>query len=222
VSKEYIFLAGLPRSGSTLLTSILNQNPDIFASSSSPVCDALYHTHQMWYSRQALQANPNPTAVQNVVRSLIPAFYADRIEPIIIDKAFTWGTPDNLSVLINALGYIPKFIVMDRDMNEILASFQRLIDNSPNFNIDLQTTTIDPCVMSQQNLLSQISQQCFIVSYERLCNDTTNLLKEFYNFIGQRNFQHDLSHIVNTCTDDDSVWGLTDMHKIMPTIRTKQ
>lgn len=221
MTKQYIFLAGLPRTGSTLLTSILNQNPNIFASSSSPVCDALYHTHQMWYSRQALQANPNPTAVQNVVRSLIPAFYADRTEPIIIDKAFTWGTPDNLAVLINALGYIPKFIVMDRDMGEILASFQRLVDNSPNFNIDLQTTTIDPCVMSQQNLLSQIPQQCFIVSYERLCNDTTNLLKEFYNFIGQPNFQHDLSYIVNTCTDDDSVWGLTDMHKIMPTIRKK-
>jgi len=222
VTKQYIFLAGLPRSGSTLLASILNQNPEIFVSSSSPVCDALYHTHQMWYSRQALQANPNPTAVQNVVQSLIPAFYADRTEPIIIDKAFTWGTPDNLAVLINALGYIPKFIVMDRDIGEILASFQRLVDNSPNFNIDLQTTTIDPCVMSQQNLLSQIPQQCFIASYERLCNDTTNLLKEFYNFIGQPNFQHDLSHIVNTCTDDDSVWGLTDMHKIMPTIRKKQ
>jgi sulfotransferase len=221
MSKQYIFLAGLPRAGSTLLTSILNQNPDIFASSSSPVCDALYHTHQMWYSRQALQANPNPTAVQNVVRSLIPAFYANRTEPIIIDKAFTWGTPDNLAVLINALGYVPKFIVMDRDMNEILSSFQRLVDNSPNFNIDLQTTTIDPCVMSHRNLLSQIPEQCFVISYERLCNDTTHLLKEFYNFIGQPNFQHDLSHIVNTCTDDDSVWGLTDMHKIMSIIRKK-
>ena len=222
MSKQYIFLAGLPRSGSTLLTSILNQNPDIFASSSSPVCDALYHTHQMWYSRQALQANPNPTAVQNVVRSLIPSFYADRTEPIIIDKAFTWGTPANLSVLVNALGYVPKFIVIDRDMSEILASFQRLIDNSPNFDVDLQATTIDPSVMSHNNLLAQIPQQCFVVSYERLCNDTVNLLKEFYNFICQPNFQHDLSRIVNTCTDDDSVWGLTDMHKIMPTIRTKQ
>ena len=222
MSRQYIFLAGLPRSGSTLLTSILNQNPDIFASSSSPVCDALYHTHQMWYSRQALQANPNPTAVQNVVRSLIPAFYADRVEPIIIDKAFTWGTPANLSVLVNALGYVPKFVVMDRDMSEILASFQRLLDNSPNFDVDLQTTTIDPAVMSHNNLLAQIPQQCFVVSYERLCNDTTKLLAEFYNFIGQPNFQHDLSHIVNTCTDDDGVWGLADMHKIMPTIRTKQ
>ena len=222
MSKQYIFLAGLPRSGSTLLTSILNQNPDIFASSSSPVCDALYNTHINWYSSVALQANPNPIAVLNVVRNLIPAFYADRTEPIIIDKAFTWGTPANLSVLVNALGYVPKFVVMDRDVSEVLASFQRLQKNSPDFNVDVQSKIIDPSVMSHDNLLAQIPQQCFIVSYERLCNDTTNLLEEFYNFIGQPNFQHDLSHIVNTCTDDDSVWGLTDMHKIMPTIRTKQ
>jgi sulfotransferase len=222
MSKQYIFLAGLPRSGSTLFTSILNQNPNIFASSSSPVCDALYHTHQIWHTRQALQANPNPVAVQNVLASIIPAFYADKTESIIIDKAFTWGVPDNLSVLVNALGYVPKFIVMDRDIPEILASFQRLLDNSPNFIHDIQTEIIDPCLISHRNLLSQIPQQCFVVSYGRLCNDTTNLLKEFYGFIGQSNFQHDLSHIVNTCTDDDAVWGLTDMHKIMPTIRAKQ
>lgn len=222
MSQQYIFLAGLPRSGSTLLTSILNQNPDIFASSSSPVCDALYHTHLVWHTRQALQANPNPVGVQNVLGSVITSFYADRNEQIIIDKAFTWGVPDNLSVLVNALGYVPKFIVMDRDMSEILASFQRLLDNSPNFAHDIQTTVIDPCVMSQNNLLAQIPEQCFVVSYERLCNDTTNLLAEFYDFIGQPNFEHDLSHIVNTCTDDDGVWGLIDMHKIMPIIRTKQ
>jgi len=222
MSKQYIFLAGLPRSGSTLLTSILNQNPDIFASSSSPVCDALYHTHINWYSNVALQANPNPVGVLSVVRNLIPSFYADRTEPIIIDKAFTWGTPANLSVLVNALGYVPKFVVMDRDISEVLASFQRLQKNSPEFNVDVQTKIIDPSVMSHDNLLAQIPQQCFVVSYERLCNDTVNLLAEFYDFIEQPNFEHDLSHIANTCTDDDSVWGLADMHKIMPTIRTKQ
>jgi len=221
MNQNYIFLAGLPRSGSTLLTSILNQNPRIFASSSSPLCDALYHSHIIWHSRQALEANPNPVAVQNVVASIIPNFYANRSEAIIIDKAFTWGTPANLAVLINALGYIPKFIVMDRDIVEILASFQRLIDKSPDFDVDIQTTTIDPCIMSYQNLLSQIPENCFVVSYERLCNDTKNLLKEFYSFIGEPFFNHDLSYIVNTCTDNDSVWKLKDMHKIEPTIRKK-
>lgn len=221
MTKQFLFLAGLPRSGSTLLTSILNQNPDIFASSSSPVCNTLYWSHRLWHDQIALQANPNPTAVQAVLSSIIPSFYSTRTEPVIIDKAFSWGTPDNLSVLINALGYTPKFIVMDRPLEEILSSFHRLVAKSPQFNGSIDELMNLP-IMSHQNLLAQIPEQCFVVSYERLCNDTANLLEEFYSFIEQPNFKHDLSHIVNTCTDDDSVWGLTDMHKIMPTIRTKQ
>lgn len=221
MTKQYIFLAGLPRSGSTLLTSILNQNPDIFASSSSPVCNTLYWSHRLWSDQIYLQANPNPTAVKAVLGSIIPSFYSTRPEPIIIDKAFTWGTPDNLAVLVNALGYVPKFIVMDRPIGEILNSFHKLVQKSPQFVGNIQQDYMDGAQMSYDNLLSQIPEQCFLVSYERLCNDTTNLLEEFYNFIGQPNFNHDLSHIVNTCTDDDRVWGLTDMHKIRPTIEAK-
>jgi sulfotransferase len=217
MNKQYLFLAGMPRSGSTLLTSILNQNPDVFASSSSPVCNTLYWSHQLWREQIALQANPNPTAVQAVLSSIIPSFYSTRPEPIIIDKAFSWGTPDNLSVLINALGYTPKFIVMDRPINEVLNSYHKLIQNSPQF-VGRISDFMDLGVMAHQNLLAQIPEQCFVVSYDRLCNDTANLLKEFYDFIEQPNFQHDLSHIVNTCTDNDKVWGLTDMHKVRPTI----
>lgn len=221
MTKQFLFLAGLPRSGSTLLTSILNQNPDIFASSSSPVCNTLYWSHRLWSEQVALKANPNPTAVQAVLGSIIPSFYSTRTEQIIIDKAFSWGTPDNLSVLINALGYTPKFIVMDRPLEEILSSFHRLVAKSPQFDGSIDKM-MDLPIMSHQNLLAQIPEQCFVVSYERLCNDTENLLEEFYDFIEQPNFKHDLSYIVNTCTDDDKVWGLTDMHNIMPTIRTKQ
>ena len=217
MNKQYIFLAGLPRSGSTLLTSILNQNPDIFASSSSPLCNTLYWSHLLWHDQTALQANPNPTAVQAVLGSIIPSFYSTRPEPIIIDKAFSWGTPDNLAVLINALGYTPKFIVMDRPIEEIFNSFHKLVAKSPQFTGDINELMNLP-IMSHQNLLAQIPEQCFVVSYKRLCNDTKALLAELYSFIGEKNYKHDLSHIVNTCTDNDDVWGLTDMHKIRPTI----
>lgn len=217
MSQQYIFLAGMPRSGSTLLTSILNQNPDIFASSSSPVCNTLYWSHRLWHDQIALQANPNPTAVQAVLSSIIPSFYSTRTERIIIDKAFSWGTPENLAVLINALGYTPKFIVMDRPTDEVLNSYHKLLANSPQF-VGKISDFMDLGVMAHQNLLAQIPDQCFVVSYDRLCNDTKNLLQEFYSFIEQPNFEHELSHIINTCTDDDSVWGLTDMHKIRPTI----
>ena len=108
---------------------------------------------------------------------------------------------------------------MDRPVDEVLNSYHKLIQKSPQFVGNI-SDFMDLAVMSHDNLLAQIPEQCFVVSYDRLCNDTTNLLAEFYNFIEQPNFEHDLSHIVNTCTDDDGVWGLVDMHKVRPTIGT--
>ena len=35
--KEFFFISGLPRSGSTLLSAILRQNPEFYADISSPV-----------------------------------------------------------------------------------------------------------------------------------------------------------------------------------------
>lgn len=171
----------------------------------------------MWSNQIALKANPNPTAVQAVLSSIIPSFYSTRLEPIIIDKAFNWGTPRNLSILINALGYVPKFIVMDRPINEVLDSYNKLLLKSPQFTGNIQEF-MEGSVLCCDNLLNKIPEQCFVVNYERLCNDTQSLLNGFYDFIDEPIYAHDLAHIVNTNTDNDNVWGLTDMHKIQETI----
>jgi hypothetical protein len=42
--QKLYFLVGLPRSGSTLLASLLNQHPDVFASPTSPLMDLLCQT----------------------------------------------------------------------------------------------------------------------------------------------------------------------------------
>ena len=39
---KFYFDCGLPRSGSTLLTALLNQNPDIHAGTLSPVFELMY------------------------------------------------------------------------------------------------------------------------------------------------------------------------------------
>lgn len=213
MNKQYFFLTGLPRCGSTLFTSILNQNPNIFASSTSPVCNALYWSSVLWNTDFAIEANPNPKAIQSVLSSIIPKFYENKKESIIIDKAFSWGTPENLLVLSSVMNSQPKFIVMDRPVDEILKSFNKLIKKSPNFTGNIELLMELP-ILSHSNLLNNYFEQCFVVSYERLCNDTVNLFKEFYDFIEQPEFKHNFLNIKNTCTDDDRVWGLTDMHKI--------
>ena len=39
-------MAGLPRAGSTLLSSLLNQNPNLYSGPSSPVLGAMYTIHE--------------------------------------------------------------------------------------------------------------------------------------------------------------------------------
>ena len=52
-----IFLASLPRSGSTLLTSLLNQRPDVYASPTSNLCDTMGAAVQVWEQNPMTKAS---------------------------------------------------------------------------------------------------------------------------------------------------------------------
>ena len=54
---KFYFDCGLPRSGSTLLTALLNQNPNIHAGTLSPVFELMYYTNEILQGEQA-QAFP--------------------------------------------------------------------------------------------------------------------------------------------------------------------
>ena len=50
---KFYFDCGLPRSGSTLLTALLNQNPEIHAGTLSPVMELMYYTNEILHNEQA-------------------------------------------------------------------------------------------------------------------------------------------------------------------------
>ena len=63
------FLAGLPRSGSTLLTKILNKNPNIFASTNSPLLDTIHYTEE-YLLHQSEQVKASEFFHQNAIHTL--------------------------------------------------------------------------------------------------------------------------------------------------------
>jgi sulfotransferase len=213
----------MPRSGSTLLASLLNQNPDVFVSSSSPVCNLLWHTHELWESQVALHANPNNDAKRRVLGNLIGDFYADRKESLVIDKSFTWGTPENLNLLMQYAPDLPRFIVMDRPADEVEASFRRLMSKYPNSMFEpadeLRSGIIARCERSRNHLLSFVPELCVVVSYDALVSSPQSIIKSVYAHFGMSNFAHDFDNIAGTSTDNDAVWGLPTMHDVRPTIR---
>ena len=61
MNQNYYFMAGLPRAGSTLLKSIIDQNPNVHTEPVSPVMELMYHTEeyfkQITAERQILKTN---------------------------------------------------------------------------------------------------------------------------------------------------------------------
>ena len=78
-------MAGLPRSGSTLLASILNQNPDIYVSAQSPLPNILGAAYNHYQSQENLDSSRFED-IYNVIDHTIPLFYERHPQKYIIDK----------------------------------------------------------------------------------------------------------------------------------------
>ena len=72
---DYFMMAGLPRSGSTLLRSILNQNPELHSGPISPSVELLYYTDKYFQSSEMLLASPQPESCFNVLSNMMDLFY---------------------------------------------------------------------------------------------------------------------------------------------------
>ena len=72
--KTFYFMAGLPRSGSTLLSSILNQNPRFYSGPSSPVLGAMYAVEETFTSNELYTGYPKPDQAIEVIGSSLIIF----------------------------------------------------------------------------------------------------------------------------------------------------
>ena len=87
MNKQLHFLAGIPRSGSTVLAAILNQNPMTHVSTTSGLVHALDGLANTWHSAGLLNENDaDRSKLAATMRGTIDAFYSDVDKPVVIDK----------------------------------------------------------------------------------------------------------------------------------------
>ena len=128
---NFYFDCGLPRSGSTLLTALLNQNPQIHAGTLSPVFEVMYYTNDRLQGEQA-QAFPKPEVFRRMVSNVITEYYSDRDEEVIIDKCRAW--PAHIDLIKQYITPDPKIICTVRHPLDILASFITLFHKDGGLN----------------------------------------------------------------------------------------
>lgn len=208
---------GLPRSGSTILMNILQQNPRIFTTGTCALPD-LIHQHVLIKSRyreifQAMSIKQADQAMYGfVMQGTKGWFEALTNKPIVISKNRAWS---NIFYLYKQ----SKYICMVRDLRDIAESFEKVNDrtlalhaygdqgvftpamhehekfkhyfNEANaFSVPL--TTEIPRLME---LFKKDRTKVMFIRYEDFTTDPVHMLKKLYQFLGEPYVEHDLQHI---------------------------
>lgn len=223
--KQITFLAGLPRTGSTLLTAILSQNPDIHAAGNSPVCQIMNDcaVSVTEHASEQIRANNTQEDAIDIVRA-IPEIYYQRVQsPIVVDKCRTWTLPTNMRVIRDFITPDPRVIVLVRPVDEIIRSFIKLWNknNLDSSGVEWLKRGSQPIILPLEGVLnaSQNNRGEFLfVSYDQIINDTAQTIERIYDHCGWESFAHDFTHITNIHPEDDSVYGLMGQHAVRSTI----
>jgi sulfotransferase len=132
--KKFFYLAGLPRTGSTVLGEILNQNAHIHVSPASPLSEIISDVLAKWKQNEnALRAYKHPDQLANVWRGIREGMYRHREENIIVDKSWSWHRDDAIESMREILGEEPKVICTVDSVADCLASFIMLIRTNPDY-----------------------------------------------------------------------------------------
>lgn len=223
---SFITLSGLPRTGSTLLSAILDQNPDIHAEGNSAVCQLMWDAQVSCESAasEQLTAN-NRQATQDALVSAIPAiYYRDTTATHIVDKCRSWTLPANMEMLKRYVRDDPKVIVLTRPIDEIVRSFVQL-RKANNWQGDLESDLLIPDsepIMRSLNGVKWAQEnnngEFLFIEYADLVGNTSEVIANIYNFCDIELFEHNLQHIENNHPENDLVYGLIGQHDICPTI----
>ena len=242
---SYYFMSGLPRSGSTLLRSILNQNESIYSGPISPSVELLYYTDKYFQSSEMLLASPNPQGCYDVLSNMMDHFYHNIMEKEGKSKIieFNRAIPNNIERFRTYIKDDVRIVCPVRSIPEILASFISLIHkNSDKVSfvdqylidkgIEVNDDTRCDYLMSDYGIVGQAlfamsrpylrNEQSLlkIVEYDDLVENTDKVMEEIYDFWGLEKYSHSYENLENTYPENDIFqYNLDGMHTIGRTIK---
>ena len=216
-----IFLSSIPRSGSTLLASLLGQRPDTYVSPTSNLGDIMGAVVGSFETNPATKAGQcSKEELYRTLKGIGEAKYAHREEPIIIDKGRMWPSPQIMETMSKVLGEPPKIIATVRPIAECISSFY-VIDKGADIKQWIKTSSLMDHLMQSYQVLKagyeEHPENFCLLEYENLCNHPQEELDRISDFIGVE--CHTYSPHIDQVKEDDNAWNIENLHTLGSTIK---
>ena len=209
--KKIYFLCGLPRCGNTLLSSILNQNPNISVTANSIGADILYNLEQLKETTR-FKNFPDHKSLDHLIKKSLHIYYKNYKSKYIIDRS-PWGTPKNTELIKKYITPNPKFIILERPFIEILGSLARVESWSKK---DLEDTCLYEMTEGMtahysyaiDNILKN-NYDHIKITYDELTNKPKECIEKIYQFLKIPKCNHRFINLdqfsINNIKYDDTV-----------------
>lgn len=227
--EQIFFLGGLPRTGSSLLTALLSQNPDILSEGSSGLLGFIKNVETIFEKDGGLKhslQNTNRRAVRPNVLSTIPhLYYQEKNAKYIVDKNRHWTHPAVLETVKEYITEEPKVIVMLRPIVEIAESIFHIAEENDNISQAYDWMWGgDPLIGPFDALkygLNQYKENFLFVTYDQLVLETQNTMNRIYDFFGIPRFEHNTSHVDSTNVQEGD-YHLMGLHEIREKVEKRE
>lgn len=229
--KTYYFLTGFPRSGNTLLSSLLNQNPEIIVYANSMLPEMLFDLHVKKDSNPTFDNFPDYRPIENISRNLFDNYYSHLNSKYIFDRS-SWSSEIIIELLREYCPNETKILFLHRDPLEILASFIKWSTENKTFldNFDTLESKCDHLMRNDGPIMRHFTSihniisadiPCMFVSYEDIVDDTHMTIEKIYKFFNIMSYEHDYAKIeefiINGISYNDAMYG-DNLHKVRQTI----
>lgn len=226
------FISGLPRSGSTLLSAILQQNPSFRTSVTSPLLPSLLSILNNIGETSDFATFFDENRRRNLLKSFFSSYFEGGLEKFVIFDT-NRGWPERLA-LLNDLYPTSRVICCVRDVNWVIDSCEKFRNESPLKNPLIFGIYGDAKLYSRVDTImnrdtgfigapwsglreawfGNFSNMLVFVRYESLVENPERTVTAIYTALGEAHFDHDFERLEYSEAAYDARLGADGLHHV--------
>ncbi len=234
---RFHFISGLPRSGSTLLSGILNQNPQFHAGMSSPVGSLINGVLEQIGAGSEFYDSFDDTKRRGMCRAIFDSYYHDEKDSkVVFDTNRMWNA--RLHQLVELFDDF-KVICCVRNPAWVMDSFEKIyrknpFDYSRMFGASNRQTVYSRCesminggivgaawTALKEAFYGEFSDKLLLVDYDLLAQHPQKTMELVYKFIGLPLFSHDFENVEYSRDEFDHNLGVKGLHTVARKVEFK-
>lgn len=211
-----IIVGALPRTGSTLITNLLNQNPEFHVSNTSPLPDLFLGMQRAYQNSDNIKASLDYEAQREQLFSAMRGMAEGWGGEGYIDKSRAWLP--QVDLLDKVFGKDWKIIAPIRSLEGIVESFEaqskaypELVTEAPINDVARAEYFLNQPFFGQaleatkKAIVLGLPDNILWIPYEQFTLNPQEMFRAIYKFLGKEYYNHDFKTIKQTLSEHDPI-----------------